>query len=131
MLTISPTSFKSDYTPSADSIFNQKNNTPPMPMSYGDDTLELLSIQNDMNKKQKKNERMNKLLTYSSVGIAIGLLGSLLFNIFTHFRGGASVLDKITQGAQNINYKDVTNEKTFEELFLSDEMKKVVDAQNG
>jgi len=127
MLTISPTNFKSDYTPSVDSMFNQKNSTPPMPMDYGNDSFELLSLEKDMQKKQKNQEKMNKLLTYSSVGIAIGLLGSLLFNIFTHFRGGASELDKITKGAQNINFKDVTNEKTFEELFLSNEMKKVVD----
>ena len=126
MLTISPTSFKSDYVQSS-SMFNQKNNMPPAPMDYGDDSLELLTLQKDMQKKQNKQEKMNKLLTYSSVGIAIGLLGSLLFNILTHFRGGASALDKITKGAQNINYKDVTNEKSFEELCLSKEMQKVVD----
>lgn len=127
MLTISPTNFKADYTPSADSMFNQKNNVPPMPMDYRDDSLELLAQQKDMQKKQNKQDKMNKLLTYSSVGIAIGLIGSLLLNIFDHFRGGASVLDKITKGVQKINFKDVTNEKTFEELYLSKEMQKVID----
>ena len=126
MLTISPTNFKADYNQSS-SIFNQKNNTPPAPMDYGDDSFELLSMQKDLQKKQNKQEKMNKLLTYSSVAIAVGLVGSLLFNILTHFRGGASALEKITKGAQNINYKDVTNEKSFEELYLSKEMQKVVD----
>ena len=126
MLTISPTNFKADYNQSS-SIFNQKNNTPPAPMDYGDDSIELLSLQKDMHKKQNQQEKMNKLLAYSSVAIAIGLVGSLMLNILDRFKGGASALEKITRGAQNINFKDVTDEKSFEELFLSKEMQKVVD----
>ena len=127
MLTISPINFKADYTPSSDSIFNQKNNTPPMPMDYGEDMLDFSMIENAGNKKEKQQDRLNKIMAYSGVAIAIGLVGSLLLNILDRFRGGSAVLDKLSKGVQNINYKDVTNEKTFEELFLSDEMKKVVD----
>ena len=125
MLTISPTSFRADYTQSG-SMFNQKNNTPPLPADYGDDTLELMTLQKDMQKKQNKQEKLNKLLAYSSVGIAVGLLGSLLLSVISFIKGGAA-LDKLSKTAQNINFKDVTKEKTFDELFLSDEMKKVVD----
>lgn len=126
MLTISPTSFKAD-TQQTNSIFNKKNNTPPAPIDYRDDSLELVTLQKDMQKNQNKQEKMNKLITYSSVAIAIGLVGSLLLNIIDRFRGGASALDKISRGVQNINFKDVTNEKTFEELYLSKEMQKVID----
>ena len=50
MLTISPTSFKSDYN---QSMFNQKQNIPPCPMDYGDDSFELLTMDRQAQKKEK------------------------------------------------------------------------------
>lgn len=81
MLTISPTNFKADYTQSS-SMFNQKNNTPPLPMDYGEDTLELMSLGKDMQKKQKEQEKLNKMTAYGTVAIGVGLVGSLLLSIF-------------------------------------------------
>lgn len=126
MLTISPTTFKADNRQSVN-MFNPKNNTPPIPMDYEDDALDLMSIQKDMQKKENQQNRLNKMLAYSSVGIAVGLVGSLLVSILGMLKGNGSALDKLSKTAQNINFRDVTNEKTFEELFLGDEMKKVVD----
>ena len=129
MLTISPINFKSDYTPSH-SIFTQPNSTPPMPSNYESDVLDLKPYiaENTLQKKEKQQERLNKMLAYSSVGIAIGLIGSLLFSIYSYAKGGgAAALDKISKNAQDLNFRDVTNEKTFEELFLGKEMKKVID----
>ena len=125
--TISKVGFKADTRPTQ-SMFNNTNRQQAM-IPYDDDSLELeaLALNKKMQKKEKSQEKMNKLLAYSSVGIAVGLLGSLLFNILDRFRGGSAALDKMSKTAQNINFKDVTNERTFEELFLGDEMKKVVD----
>ncbi len=121
MLTISPVNFKSGNQ----NIFNQQNHT-AIPINYDEDSLDLAMIQNDMKKKQSSQEKMNKLLAYSSVGIAVGLVGSLILNLVGFFKGGAA-LDRMSKSVQNIKFKDVSNEKTFEELFLSDEMKKVVE----
>ena len=126
MLAISSTNFKADNQ--SNSMFNQKNNVQPMPMNYGEDVLDLqtLAIEKQM-KKEKQQERLNKMIAYSSVGIAIGLLGSFISGLFTKFRGSGKILEELSKSAQNINYKDVSKEKSFEELFLSDEMKKVVE----
>ena len=126
MLAISSTNFKADNQ--SNSMFNQKNNVQPMPMNYGEDVLDLqtLAIEKQM-KKEKQQERLNKMIAYSSVGIAIGLLGSFISGLFTKFRGSGKILEELSKSAQNINYKDVSKEKSFEELFLSEEMKKVVE----
>ena len=111
MLTISPTSFRADYTQSG-SMFNQKNNTPPFPADYGDDSLELMALQKDMQKKQNKQEKMNKLLTYSSVGIAVGLVGSLLLQIY------AMVKARKGEGMKNIKmvWEDFSKKDNFPAL---------------
>ena len=119
-----PTNFRAEQN-----MFVQKKDMQPIPMDYGMDTLDLqtLTREKELQKKEKQQNRMNKLLAYSSVGIAVGLVGQLLLSLYATFRGGHAALDKISKSAQNLNFKDVTNEKTFEELFLSDEMKKVVE----
>ena len=79
--------FRADSKPTQ-SIFN--NSTRPQAIiPYDDDTLELQALELDrqMNKKQKSQERMNKMLAYSSVGIAAGLLGQLLISLFAIFKG--------------------------------------------
>ena len=126
MLAISSTNFKADNQ--SNSMFNQKNNVQQIPMNYGEDVLDLqtLAIEKQM-KKEKQQERLNKMIAYSSVGIAIGLLGSFISGLFTKFRGSGKILEELSKSAQNINYKDVSKEKSFEELFLSEEMKKVVE----
>ena len=80
MLTITPTSFKADNQ--TNSIFNQKNNTPAAPMDYGNDSLELFTLQKDMQKKQKNQEKLNKMTAYGTAAIGVGLVGSLLLSIF-------------------------------------------------
>ena len=112
MLTISPTSFKSDYTQSS-SMFNQKKNTPPLPKDYGDDSVELMTLQKDMQKKQKSQERLNKMIAYSGVGIAIGLLGSLMLQIFAMVKAG-----KGGEGAKNLKmvWEDIAKKEDFPKL---------------
>ncbi len=126
MLTISPTNFKADNRQTS-SIFNQKNNIQEIPVNYDEDTLDLMALNKQVEKKEKQQNRLNKLLAYSSVGIAVGLVGQLLLSLYGTFRGGRAALDKMSKAVQNINFRDVSKEKTFEELFLSDEMKKVVE----
>lgn len=126
MLTISPTNFKADNRQTS-SMFNQKNNIQEIPVNYDEDTLDLMALNKQVEKKEKQQNRLNKLLAYSSVGIAVGLVGQLLLSLYGTFRGGRAALDKMSKAVQNINFRDVSKEKTFEELFLSDEMKKVVE----
>ncbi len=129
MLTITQPSFRAETTP-AHSIFNnsKRNANEQIPLSYDDSYNDFVKIESNAQKKANQQERLNKIIAYSGVGIAVGLVGSLLFNLYAYFKGNkASALEALGKTAQNLNFKDVTNEKTFEELFLSNEMKKVID----
>ena len=84
MLTISPLNFKSDYAPSS-SIFYQ-NNTPPLPMDYGEDTVDLMSVEKDLKKKQKRQENLQKWGVYGTCAIGGGIVASLLFNMYVFFK---------------------------------------------
>ena len=109
MLTISPTSFKSDYN---QSMFNQKQNIPPCPMDYGDDSFELLTMDRQAQKKEKQQNRLNKMLAYSSVGIAVGLVGSLLLQIFAMVKAGKG------EGSKNLKmvWEDFSKKDNFPAL---------------
>ena len=119
-------SFRADTKPTQ-SIFNNSTTQQP-PIIYEEDYLDIptAALEKQIHGKQNAQDKMNKLVAYSSVAIAIGLLGSFLLSAIRMFKGGAA-LDKLSKTAQNINFKDVSKEKSFEELFLSDEMKKVVE----
>lgn len=119
--------FRADSQPTQ-SIFYNSVPQPSIPYEEDSFNMQPYAIDKQVQKKQNNQERLNKLLAYSSVGIAVGLLGSFLLNLIGMFKGGgAGALEKLSKTAQNINFKDVTNEKSFEELFLSNEMKKVVE----
>ena len=129
MLTISQPSFKAETMP-AQSIFNNTNRQPKeqFPVNYDDSYDDFIPIESKLQQQANQQNRLNKIMAYSGVGIAVGLVGSLLFNMYVFFKGNkTSALDALGKTAQNINFKDVTNEKTFEELFLSDEMKKIIE----
>ena len=118
--TINNIGFRADNKPTQ-SIFN--NNRQQTPIPYGDDTLDLqaLALNKQMQKKQKSQERMNKMLAYSSVGIAAGLLGQLaisLFAIFKGARGEAPGAFKATalefeKLAENTGIADIKTTKTL------------------
>lgn len=109
MLTLSPTSFKSDYN---QAMFNQKQNVPPRPMDYGDDMFELMAMDRQAQKKEKQQNRLNKMLAYSSVGIAVGLVGSLLLQIFAMVKAGKG------EGSKNIKmiWEDFSKKDNFPAL---------------
>jgi len=118
--TINNVGFRADNKPTQ-SIFN--NNRQQAPIPYGDDTLDLqaLALDKKIQKKQKSQERMNKMLAYSSVGIAAGLLGQLaisLFAIFKGARGEAPGAFKATalefeKLAENTGIADIKTTKTL------------------
>ncbi len=109
MLTISPTSFKSDYN---QSMFNPKQNIPSRPTDYGDDSFELLTMDRQAQKKEKQQNRLNKMLAYSSVGIAVGLVGSLLLQIFAMAKAGKG------EGTKNLKmvWEDFSKKENFPAL---------------
>lgn len=111
MLTISPTAFKADNRQSVN-MFNPKNNTPPIPVDYGDDALELMSIQKQMQKKEKQQNRLNKMIAYSSVGIAVGLVGSLLLSLVSFVKAGKGA------GTKNLKivWEDIAKKDNFPDL---------------
>lgn len=117
MLTISPVNFKSDIRQSS-SMFNQNRTQPPMPMNYGYDDLDLLTINKKMQKKEKEQSRLNKMLAYSSVGIAIGLVGSLLLSIFAITKGAKGAQDAATKEltSAKLLWEDFKNSKTVASL---------------
>ena len=111
MQTISPTSFKSDYVQSS-SMFNQKKEVPPLPKDLDNDSFELMTVEKDMRKKEKQQNRLNKMLAYSSVGIAVGLVGSLLLQIFAMTRAAKG------EGVKNIKlaWEDFAKKDNFPDL---------------
>lgn len=83
MLKVSTLSFKSD-TNNTNSLFNnKKNNTAPIPVNYGADTLDLVSVEKDLRKKEKQQEKLQKMSAYGTVAIGAGLVGSLVLSIIT------------------------------------------------
>ncbi len=83
MLTINSTNFKADTKPTQ-STFNTSTRQPqPAIIPYEDDELDLMSVQNQMQKKQKQQERLQKISAYGTVAIGAGLVGSLLLSIFS------------------------------------------------
>ena len=102
-------------------------------MSMPEDTF-VMEDYSQIQKKEKSQEKLQKLSAWGTVGIAAGLLGSLFFGMYTFFKnkgGRAKAIEEnikeVLTEAQNLNFKDVKNEKTFEQLTLSKEMKKVVE----
>ena len=83
MLKIDSTNFKADTKPTQ-STFNPANRQPQQaPIPYENDSLELMTVQNDMQKKQKQQEKLQKVSAYGTAAIGAGIIGSLLLAIFT------------------------------------------------
>ena len=109
MLTISPTSFKSDYTQSS-SMFNQKNNAaPPFPVDYGEDSLELMSLEKDLQKKQRRQENLQKWGVYGTCAIGGALILQLLLSVYGMY--------KTAKGAGSKNLKMVWEDFAKKEDF--------------
>ena len=81
-------------------------------MDYGDDSFELLTMDRQAQKKEKQQNRLNKMLAYSSVGIAVGLVGSLLLQIFAMVKAGKG------EGSKNLKmvWEDFSKKDNFPAL---------------
>jgi len=81
MNNITKISFKADTKPTQ-STFNTSNRVPQQaPIPYTDDSLELMALNKKMHKKEKQQERLQKMSAYGTVAIGVGLVGSLLLSI--------------------------------------------------
>ena len=111
MLTISPINFKADNKQTS-SMFNPKYNTPQIPMDYGEDTLDLMAMQKDMQKKQKRQENLQKWGVYGTCAIGGGIIASLLFNMYTFFKAskGSSIKNL------KMVWEDIAKKENFPEL---------------
>ena len=107
--------------------------TPPMPDEMPADDIFMMQAMAEQKaeKKAKSRDNWNKAGVVAQAAIAIGIIGSAIATIF-----GAKIMGKAATGAMKDESKklmdtlkpvDVTKEKTFEELTLSPEMKKVVE----
>ena len=117
-------------------VINYNNRyTPPMPDEQMDDVFMLQMMeQKKAEKKEKSRDRWNKAGVIAQMGIAtaflttaaIGLLGVLGVKHLSKngFQGLAKGSEKLMDTLKPV---DVSKEKTFEELTLSPEMKKVVE----
>lgn len=118
--------------PAAQQVSYNNRYTPPMPENTMDDVFLMQAVeQQKAAKKEKTRENWNKAGVVAQAAIAIGIIGSALATIF-----GAKIMGKAASGAlkkesskllDTLKPTDVSKEKTFEELTLSPEMKKVVD----
>ena len=124
-----PIKFKADTTYPAISYNNQY--TPPMLDNNIEDVFLMQEMTNQKAaKKEKSKENWSKAGVIAQVGIAVGIIGSALATIFS-----AKMTKKALTGVKEESKKlidtlkpvDVSKEKTFDELTLGPEMKKVVE----
>ena len=105
--------------------------TPPMPDNSIDDVFLMQEMANQKAmKKEKAKENWNKAGVIAQIGIAVGIIGAAIATVFAA-KTGAKALQGAKEGSQKLidtlKPVDVSKEKTFEELTLGPEMKKVVE----
>ena len=125
-----PINFKADTITYPAVSYNNRY-TPPMPDDSIDDVFLMQEMANQKAmKKEKSKEKWNKAGIIAQAAIALGIIGSAIATIFA-----AKMAKKALTGAKEESQKlidtlkpvDVSKEKTFEELTLGPEMKKVVE----
>lgn len=125
-----PINFKTDTITYPAVSYNNRY-TPPMPDDSIDDVFLMQEMANQKAmKKEKSKEKWNKAGIIAQAAIALGIIGSAIATIFA-----AKMAKKALTGAKEESQKlidtlkpvDVSKEKTFEELTLGPEMKKVVE----
>ena len=125
-----PINFKADTITYPAVSYNNRY-TPPMPDDSIDDVFLMQEMANQKAmKKEKSKENWNKAGIIAQAAIALGIIGSAIATIFA-----AKMAKKALTGAKEESQKlidtlkpvDVSKEKTFEELTLGPEMKKVVE----
>ena len=125
-----PINFKADTIAYPAVSYNNRY-TPPMPDNSIDDVFLMQEMANQKAmKKEKSKENWNKAGIIAQAAIALGIIGSAIATIFA-----AKMAKKALTGAKEESQKlidtlkpvDVSKEKTFEELTLGPEMKKVVE----
>ena len=105
--------FKSDNVVS---INYNKSQQMPM-MDY--DSFELSSqVESKAQKKQKKQERLQTMSAWGTVGIAAGLIGSLLLSIYAMTRGAKGAQDAVNKEltTAKLIWEDFKNSKTVASL---------------
>ena len=128
-----PINFKADAITYPAVSYNNRY-TPPMPDNSIDDVFLMQEMANQKAmKKEKAKEKWNKAGVIAQIGIAVGIIGSALATIFSaKLRSkAASAISNAKEESQKLmdtlKPVDVSKEKTFEELTLGPEMKKVVE----
>lgn len=128
-----PINFKADTIAYPAVSYNNRY-TPPMPDNSIDDVFLMQEMANQKAmKKEKAKENWNKAGVIAQIGIAVGIIGSALATIFSaKLRSkAASAISNAKEESQKLmdtlKPVDVSKEKTFDELTLGPEMKKVVE----
>ena len=125
-----PMNFKADTIAYPAVSYNNRY-TPPMPDNSIDDVFLMQEMANQKAmKKEKAKENWNKAGVIAQIGIAVGIIGAAIATVFAA-KTGAKALQGAKEGSQKLidtlKPVDVSKEKTFEELTLGPEMKKVVE----
>ena len=125
-----PINFKADAMAYPAVSYNNRY-TPPMPDDSINDVFLMQEMANQKAmKKEKAKENWNKAGVIAQIGIAVGIIGAAIATVFAA-KTGAKALQGAKEGSQKLidtlKPVDVSKEKTFEELTLGPEMKKVVE----
>lgn len=123
-------------TQSAQSVNYNNRRVPPVLVDNNVNDILMLQMmeQQKAAKKEKSRDNWNKAGTIAQAAIAIGIVGSAIAAIFSA-KISAKAMSNMAQSTKKGGDKlidtlkpvDVSKEKTFEELTLSPEMKKVVE----
>ena len=112
MLNTIPINFKSETNQQKSIFNNSKPKAPAQMIPYETDVLELQNIEKQMHKKQKSQEKLQKITAYGTAAIGIGIIGSLIFSIVMAVKGakgGASKNIKLT-------WDDIAKKENFPSL---------------
>lgn len=94
------------------------NKSHQMPMMDYDTFETSVPIENKAQKKQRKQERLQTMSAWGTVGIAVGLIGSLLLSIYAMTRGAKGAQDAVNKEltTAKLIWEDFKNSKTVASL---------------
>ena len=110
MLTVSTTNFKANNQ--TDTIFSTKRSREKVPMDYNDDSLELMLLEKDLQKKQKRQENLQKWGVYGTCAIGGALVLQVMLSLYSMYKAGKG------DGMKNLKmvWDDIAKKTDFPDL---------------
>ena len=109
MYSIAKINFKADTRPTQSIFNNSSRRQQPAQIPYRDDNLDMIKIEKELQKKQNKKERLDKLMAYGTCTIGGALALQVLFSIYVYAKtrkGGGEATKNLKIAWENIAKKE-------------------------